>query len=111
MLSKKITRPKQFKVAKVVEGIGEERHILKLFITGISPHSARAVINSKAICEKYLKGRYELEIIDIYQQPLLAVSEDIIAVPVLIKKFPLPEERLIGDLSDTDKALKELHLV
>ena len=88
-----------------------EKYILRLFVTGILPNSSRAIANSKEICEKYLKGRYELEIIDIYQQPDLALAEDIIAVPVLIKKIPLPEQRVIGDLSDTEKVLKGLNLV
>lgn len=103
--------PKKIKV-KIAEGEGQggEKYILKLFVTGILPNSARAVVNIKAICEKYLKDRYDLEIIDIYQQPSLALSENIIAVPVLIKKFPLPEERLIGDLSDIEKVLKGLHI-
>lgn len=87
-----------------------EKYILKLFVTGILPNSARAVINIKAICDKYLKDRYELEIIDIYQQPTMALSEDIIAIPILIKKFPLPEVRLIGDLSDIEKVLAGLDI-
>ena len=87
-----------------------EKYILRLFITGILPNSLRAVINAKAICEKYLKGRYELEIVDIYQQPSLAIQEQIVAVPVLIKKLPLPEERMIGDLSDIEMVLAGLHL-
>ena len=87
------------------------KYVLRLFITGILPNSARAVENINAICEKYLKDRYELEIIDIYQQPFLALAEEIIAVPVLIKKSPLPEVRLIGDLSDTEKVLKGLRIV
>ncbi len=88
-----------------------EKYFLKLFVTGISPNSVRAIINIKTICEKYLKDRYDLEIIDIYQQPALAIIEEIIAIPVLIKKFPLPEERVIGDMSNTDNVLKGLHLV
>ena len=91
--------------AKVADG---EKYILKLFIIGDQPNSARAVINIKTICEKHLKGRYELDIIDLYKQPDLALSEDIIAVPVLIKKFPLPEVKLIGDLSDTKSVLEGL---
>ena len=90
---------------------GGEKYVLRLFVTGILPNSARAVVNINAICEKYLKGRYDLEIIDIYQQPSLALKEEIIAIPVLIKKSPLPEERMIGDLSNTEKVLKGLHLV
>ena len=104
--------PKKTKVKGEAKGLslGVEKYVLKLFVTGILPNSARAVVNIKAICEKYLKDRYELEIIDIYQQPSLALSENIIAVPVLIKKFPLPEERLIGDLSDIEKVLNGLHI-
>jgi circadian clock protein KaiB len=86
----------------------QKKYVLRLFVTGILPNSARAVINIKAICEKYLKDRYELEIIDIYQQPDLALSEQIIAVPLLIKQSPLPKERMIGDLSDIEKVLKLL---
>ena len=85
-------------------------YVLNLFVTGILPNSARAVINIKDICEKYLKDRYELEIIDIYQQPDLALTEQIIAVPLLVKKSPLPEQRMIGDLSNTEKVLKVLGL-
>jgi circadian clock protein KaiB len=89
------------------DAIGE-KYILRLFISGILPNSVRAVINCKAICEKYLKGRYELEIIDIYQRPELALSEEIIAIPVLIKKRPLPEVRMIGDLSNRQKVIEGL---
>jgi len=88
----------------------EETYILSLFITGMNPNSFRAVINIKAICEKYLKDRYELEIIDIYQQPDLALTEYLIALPVLIKRFPLPESRMIGDLSDAKEVLSGLSL-
>jgi circadian clock protein KaiB len=94
---------------KVIEAIGEP-YVLQLFVTGILPNSLRAIENINVICEKYLKGRYELEIIDIYQQPALALAEGIIAIPVLIKKSPYPEEKLIGDLSDTEKVLQILHL-
>lgn len=108
-MSKKVLRNLEIKVE--AEDAGVEKYILKLFVTGILPNSARAVLNIKAICENHLKGRYELEIIDIYQQPSLALKEDIIAIPVLIKKFPLPEIRLIGDLSDTEKVIKGLHII
>jgi len=102
--------PKKTKAKAGAKGSSGEKYVLRLFVTGILPNSARAVINIKTICEKYLEGRYELEIIDIYQQPALALSENIIAIPVLIKKFPLPEIRLIGDLSDTKSVLKGLSL-
>lgn len=107
-ISKKTPKKKKSKVKADAKG---DTYILRLFVTGLLFHSTRAIINSKAICEKYLKGRYELEVIDIYKQPSLALQEGIIAVPVLIKKFPLPEERVIGDLSDTEKVVSGLHLV
>lgn len=87
------------------------KYIFCLFVSGKSLNSARAVVNIKAICEKYLKNRYELEIIDIYQHPDLAITEQLVALPVLIKKFPIPEKRIVGDLSNTEEVLKGLDLV
>ncbi len=81
---------------------------LRLFITGASPNSTRAVNNLKTICETYLRQNYEMEIVDVHQQPLIAESEEIIALPLLVKKSPGPERRLIGDMSDTEKVLKGL---
>ncbi|GAC1389268.1 MAG: circadian clock KaiB family protein [Ginsengibacter sp.] len=81
---------------------------LRLFITGSTPNSIKAISNLKAFCEEYLKGRYDLEIIDVYQQPELATSEQIVALPILIKSKPLPMRRLIGDMSDTEKLFKGL---
>ncbi len=86
----------------------EPDYVLRLYITGASPNSARAISNIRAICEAHLTNRYSLEIIDIYQQGGLAKEEQIVALPVLVKKAPLPERRLIGDLSDTQKVLKSL---
>jgi len=88
----------------------ETNYVLRLFITGATPNSIRAVENIKHICEAHLKGKYSLEIFDVYQQQKLAESEQIVALPLLIKKKPLPERRLIGDLSDTEKVLKGLGL-
>lgn len=84
---------------------------LRLFVTGTSPASVRAINNLHVILEQHLKGRYELEIIDVYQQPLLAKSEDITAIPVLIKKDPKPVRRLVGDMSDESKVLRGLGLL
>ena len=94
-----------------VENTVEEKYILKLFVTGMLPNSVRAVANVKATCEMYIKDRYDLEIIDIYQQPFSALKENIIAIPVLIKKSPLPEQRIIGDMSDTEKIIKGLNFI
>jgi circadian clock protein KaiB len=85
--------------------------LLKLYVTGASSNSTRAVSNLKTLCEAHLKDNYELEIIDVHQQPLMAESEQIIALPLLIKKSPGPERRLIGDMSNTDRVLKGLGLL
>jgi circadian clock protein KaiB len=87
------------------------KYILCLFVSGNLPNSVSAVVNIKAICEKYLKDRYELEIIDIYKHPDLAITEQIVVLPVLIKKFPMPKVRMLGDLSNTEEVLKGLGLV
>jgi circadian clock protein KaiB len=81
---------------------------LKLFITGASPNSARAIANLKTICEKYLGKKYDLEIIDVYQQPLIAKREQVVALPMLIKYFPLPVKTLFGDMSNSKMVLKGL---
>ena len=93
------------------DGVASEKNVFHLFVAGKSSSSAKAIVNIKAICENYLKGKCELKIIDIYEQPTLAYEEKIIAIPVLIKKFPLPEERVIGDLSNPEKVLKGLYLI
>lgn len=86
-------------------------YVLRLFITGATPNSIRAVTNLKAICEEYIKGRYSLEIIDVYQQGRMAEQEQLVALPLLIRKEPLPERRMIGDLSNTEKVLKGLGIL
>jgi len=88
----------------------DKQYRLRLFVTGASPNSLRAIANMKAICEKHLAGNYDLEIIDVHQQPILAEKEQIIALPVLVKMHPLPFRRLIGDMSDTKKVLSGLGL-
>lgn len=85
-------------------------YVMRLFVTGASPNSMRAIANIRKICEQKLEGRYQLEIIDVYQQPRIAETEQIIALPLLIRKFPFPEKRLIGDLSDTEKVIKGLEI-
>ena len=86
------------------------RYVLRLYVTGSTPHSIRAISNIRKICEKYLEGRYDLEVVDISQHPSLAAGEQIIAAPTLIKKLPLPLRRFIGDMSQTDRILLGLDL-
>lgn len=88
---------------------GEGQHyVLHLFVTGASQNSIRAITNIKHLCEQYLPGQYTLDIIDVHQQKELAEQEQLIALPLLIKRFPLPERRFVGDLSDTRKVLSGL---
>ncbi len=84
---------------------------LRLYISGLTPNSRKAVENIKTICEEYLPGRYKLEVVDIYQQPELAAAEQVVAVPMLIRMFPGARRLLIGDMSDTNKVLKGLDLL
>jgi circadian clock protein KaiB len=86
------------------------RYILRLYVTGMTPRSARAVTNLRTICDEYLEGQYDLEVIDIYQQPVLTKGEQIIAAPTLIKKLPLPMRRIIGDMSNRERVLLGLDL-
>ena len=85
-------------------------YVLRLYVTGTTPHATRAIINIRKICEEHLQGRYDLEIIDISQKPTLAEGEQIIAAPTLIKKRPLPLRRFIGDMSKTERILLGLDL-
>ena len=88
-----------------------ERYSLRLFITGMTARSERAIRNLREICDEYLEGRYDLEVVDIYQQPVLAKGEQIIAAPTLVKKLPLPMRRIIGDMSNRQGVLVGLDLV
>lgn len=88
----------------------KQEHVLRLYITGASVNSAKAISNIKNICETHLKNGYELEIIDVYQQPAVARDEQIVALPLLVKAYPLPVRRLVGNMSDTQKVLKGLEL-
>ena len=99
------------KLEKSIRAEKLQKYVLKLYITGATPRSIKAIMNIRKICEEHLKGRYELEIIDIFQQPVLAKGEQIIAAPTLVKKLPLPMRRIIGDMSNRDRVLLGLDLV
>ncbi len=87
-----------------------EKYLLRLYVSGMTPAATRAISNLRKICEQYLTGRYDLEIIDIYQQPVLAKGEQILAAPTLIKKLPEPLRRIIGDMSNKERVLLGLDL-
>ncbi len=99
---------KEFEQA--IQETGNEKYVLRLYVTGLTPKSTKAIQNIKKICEENLKGRYELEVVDVYQQPEFAKKEQIIAAPTLIKKLPLPLRRIIGDMSDKERVLVGLDL-
>jgi circadian clock protein KaiB len=103
-------QPAQPKVAAGPRKTASSRYILKLYVAGQSPKSVNAIANIKKICEANLVGRYELDVIDLYQQPQLAQGEQIIAVPTLIKKHPSPLRRVIGDLSSIERVLAGLDI-
>jgi circadian clock protein KaiB len=96
--------------AKAVAERDRAKHVLQLYVAGMTTKSIDAITNVRKLCEKYLTGRYELMVIDIYQQPGLAKEEQIIATPTLIKRFPLPLRKLIGNMADTERFLVGLGL-
>jgi circadian clock protein KaiB len=93
-----------------VKKLMDETYILKLYVTGMTPQSVLAINNLKEICEEHLKGKYQLDVIDLYKNPGLAKGEQIIAAPTLIKKLPLPLRRIIGNMSNTERILVGLDI-
>lgn len=89
----------------------KQRYVLRLYVTGMTARAERAIRNVRAICDEHLEGRYDLEVVDVYQQPVLARDEQIIAAPTLVRKLPLPLRRIIGDMSQRDRVLLGLDLV
>jgi circadian clock protein KaiB len=86
------------------------KYELRLYVAGISPRSSRAIANVRRICDEHLAGRYDLQVVDLYQNPVLSKGEQIVAVPTLVKKLPVPLRKFIGDMSDTDRILIGLDL-
>ena len=105
------TRDLQAEFEAAASGDDRSRFILRLYVAGMSPRSRAAIDNLRAICEQYLPGRYELDVVDVYQQPDQARAAQLVAAPTLIRELPLPVRRLLGDLSNTEKVLVGLDLV
>ena len=97
--------------AAFADGPRDERYGLRLFVSGSTPRSIRAIQNIKTLCEQQLFGRYDLEVIDLYQHPELAKPEQIVVTPTLVKRLPLPLRKIIGDLSDHERVLVGLDIV
>jgi circadian clock protein KaiB len=119
MMTKDTDKPKPpiqssteaFEQALLEKDHEHDHYILRLYVAGLTPNSQRAIDNVQNICETYLLGRYELEIIDIYQQPIFAKEGQIVAAPTLVKELPLPLRKFIGDLSQTEKILAGLEII
>lgn len=109
MSKKVIDKLEDFENALTAEKKGD-KYVLRLFVAGINPKSRRAIENLMEILEENLKDQYELEIIDIYQQPIFAKEGQIVAAPTLIKELPPPLRRFVGDLSNKEKLLLGLEL-
>jgi circadian clock protein KaiB len=107
---KKIRRENS-KGSGVPETIANKEYVFRLYITGATPNSLRAVTNLKNICEMHIAGKYSLEIIDVYKDQERAEKEQIVALPMLIKLFPEPQRKLIGDLSNTQRVLDLLSII
>jgi circadian clock protein KaiB len=108
---KRSTPPNQFAAfEKHIKRVSKRHYSLKLYVSGVTPRSLQAIEHIKLLCETYLKGRYDLVIVDMYQQPQLAKEEQILAAPTLIKLLPPPLRRFIGDMTKTDRLLAGLDL-
>jgi circadian clock protein KaiB len=110
----KSKRAKAAGAGKALEQAAQKRrgqkYVLRLYVAGITPKSEQAIRSVKEICEEHLKGRYDLEIVDIYQQPDALKQEQVVVAPTLVKKLPLPLRRLIGDMANKKKVLIGLDL-
>lgn len=87
-----------------------DRYELTLYVSGASPRSRRAIAQIRKMCDEELEGRFELQVVDLHQQPALAVQQGIVAAPTLIRHLPLPLRTLVGDLSNTERVLVGLEL-
>ena len=88
----------------------DEKYLLRLYVAGVSPKCRTALINLKRICEEYLQGQYQIEVIDLLENPKLAQGDQILAIPTLVRKLTEPMRKIIGDLSNTERVLIGLDL-
>ena len=109
MAGSPIDSSKEFEQA--LTGSDASTYILRLYVSGLTPKSTEAISNIKHICEERLTGRYRLEVIDIYQKPHMLKEDQVVAMPTLIRKLPLPLRRIIGNLSNTEHVLQGLDLI
>lgn len=96
---------------RLLEESKTARYVLRLFVSGTTPRSLQAIESVRALCDEHLAGRYEIQVIDVYQRPELAGGHQILAAPTLVKELPPPVRRLIGDLTDVERVLAGLDIV
>jgi circadian clock protein KaiB len=101
-MTTKTTKPPKEKLAT---------YVLRLYVAGQTPKSMTALANLKKICEEYLEGRYQIQVVDLLKNPQLASGDQILAVPTLVRRLPEPIRKIIGDLSNTERVLIGLDLV
>lgn len=99
------------KLDQAIDAAEQHKYVLRLYVTGATPRSLRAIENIKRMCEEHLQGRYDLEVVDLYEQPSAARENQIVALPTLVKELPAPLRKLVGDLSDEENVLAGLDLV
>ncbi len=109
-MARKIAQSAKRALEQAAREADDRHYVLRLYVAGMTPRSQEAVRSVTSICQEHLAGRYDLQVIDIYQQPVLAEGEQIIAAPTLIKQLPLPLRRLIGSMADEQKVLVGLDL-
>jgi circadian clock protein KaiB len=95
---------------RLVADLAQPIYLFRLYVSGTSPRSAIAITNVRRICDQYLPGRYELEVIDVYQQPSATKTAQVVVVPTLIKELPFPPQRFVGDMSNTERIVVGLRL-
>ena len=94
----------------LVAALSRPKYVLRLYVAGNTTRSSQAITNVRRICDQYLLGQYELDVVDVYQQPEVTKSADVIALPTLIKELPFPPKRFVGDMSDTERIVVGLKL-
>jgi circadian clock protein KaiB len=94
----------------LVADLAQPRYVFRLYVAGTSTRSRQAITNVREICERYLPGNYELDVVDVYQQPGATKAADVIALPTLIKELPFPPRKFVGDMSNTERIVVGLKL-
>jgi circadian clock protein KaiB len=109
-MAKKLTQTTKEALEAAAKSAKDQKYVLKLYVAGTTPRSEEAIRTVTAICEENLADRFDLEVIDLYQHPVLARGDQIIAVPTLIKKLPAPLRKFIGSMADKERILVGLDL-